>query len=91
MTEIGVMRINARLDDDTGRKLAYVERETGWSISEIVRRAIDAYYSHFKTVRADPANVLRKSGFIGCVDGPADLSVTYKGELQRVSDKHGHR
>jgi Ribbon-helix-helix protein, copG family len=85
------MRINARLDDDTGRKLAYVERETGWSISEIVRRAIDAYYGSFKTVRADAASALRKSGFLGCADGPADLSVTYKGELQRVSDKHGDR
>jgi hypothetical protein len=85
------MRINARLDDDTSRKLAYVERETGWSISEIVRRAIDAYYSSFRTVRADPAGALRKSGFIGCASGPADLSVTYKEELQRLSDKHGDR
>lgn len=85
------MRINARLDDDTGRKLAYVERETGWSISEIVRRAIDAYYRNFRSVRADPASALKKSGFIGCVEGPADLSVTYKGELQRLSGKHGDR
>jgi len=85
------MRINARLDEDTGRKLAYVERETGWSISEIVRRAIDAYYSNFKTAKANPASALKKSGFIGCVDGPDDLSVMYKGELQRLSDKHGDR
>jgi len=85
------MRINARLDEDTGRKLAYVKRETGWNISEIVRRAIDAYYSNFKNVKANPASALKKSGFIGCVDGPADLSVTYKGELQRLSDKHGDR
>jgi hypothetical protein len=85
------MRINARLDEDTRRKLAYVERETGWSISEIVRRAIDAYYSHFRTARADPANALKKSGFIGCADGPPDLSVTYKEELQQLSDKHGDR
>jgi hypothetical protein len=77
------MRINARLDDDTRRKLAYVERETGWSISDIVRKAIDAYYKTFKAAKADPGGALRKSGFIGCAEGPADLSTTYKAELKQ--------
>lgn len=90
MTKV-IMRINARLDDDTGRKLAYVERETGWGISEIVRRAIDAYYASFRAAKADAARALGKSGFIGCAEGPADLSREYKEELQKLAHKHGNR
>jgi len=85
------MRINARLDDVRSRKLAYLERETGWSVSRIVRTAIDTYYRALRRATADPASALKKSGFIGCAEGPSDLSVTYKNELRGLSVKHGHR
>jgi hypothetical protein len=85
------MRVNARLDGASGRKLAYLERQTGWSISEIVRKALDAYYSHFKSSKGEPRAVLERSGFIGCADGPRELSNTYKDHLPGLSNKHGHR
>ncbi len=85
------MRINARLNDASNRKLSYLERETGWSISEIVRRAIDAYYTQFKTAKGDPASALEKSGFIGCGEGPSELSTAYKEDLERLATKHGDR
>ena len=85
------MRINARLDDASSRELSYLERETGWSVSEIVRRAIRSYCTHFKRAKADPENALKRAGFIGCADGPSDLSQNYKEELQHVSEKHGYR
>ncbi len=85
------MRINARLDDVSSRELSYLERETGWSISEIVRNAIRSYSAQFKRVKADPENALKRSGFIGCAEGPSDLSQTYKDELHLVSEKHGYR
>ncbi len=37
------MRVNARLDEDSEEKLAYLEKETGLSVSEIMRRAIASY------------------------------------------------
>ena len=85
------MRINARLDEVSSRELSYLERETGWSISEIVRNAIRSYSAHFKRAKADPENALKRSGFIGGAEGPPDLSQTYKDELHRVSEKHGYR
>ena len=85
------MRINARLDDVSSRELSYLERETGWSVSEIVRKAIKSYSAHFKRAKADPENALKRSGFIGCAVGSSDLSQTYKDELHQVSEKHGHR
>lgn len=85
------MRINARLDDVRSRRLTYLERATGWSVSKIVRTAIDTYYRHFRQAKADPSSALTESGFIGCADGPSDLSGTYKDELHRLSSKHGHR
>ena len=85
------MRINARLDEDTGRKLAYLERETNMSVSEIVRQAISAYYARFRNDNADPAGALIKAGFIGCGEGPSDLSATYKDGLRTLAKKHGDR
>jgi hypothetical protein len=85
------MRINARLDDVRSRKLAYLERETGWSVSRIVRTAIDTYYRALRRAKADPASALKNSGFVGCAEGPSDLSVAYKNELRSLSVKHGHR
>jgi hypothetical protein len=37
-------RLNARLDPEMERKVAYLRRRTGLGTSEVVRAAIDHYY-----------------------------------------------
>ena len=85
------MRVNARLDEDSSQKLSYLERETGWGVSEIIRKAIQTYYRDFRREKVEPKTALERSGFIACADGPRDLSVTYKTELRGLDSKHGHR
>lgn len=86
------MRINARLDNPSRQKLLYLQRMTGWRISEIVGKAIDAYYGQFRKANARSAELLAQSGFVGCSEGPRDLSVTYKNQLRPdLADKHDHR
>ncbi len=83
------MRVNARLDEDSEEKLAYLEKEKCLSVSEIMRRAIASYYSRFRNDNADPAMALIKAGFIGCGEGPEDLSTNFKEHLQELHTKHG--
>lgn len=83
------MRINARLDERSEAKLAFLEKETGLSVSEIVRRAIDSYYSRFRNENSDPSMALTLAGFVGCGEASADLSSDYKNELKRWAAKHG--
>lgn len=86
------MRINARLDDTTSRKLSYLQKLTGWGVSEIVRKALETYYRHFKNTQAQSAKLLAESGFIGCGEGPENLSETYKQHLvDDMGRKHDHR
>ena len=85
------MRVNARLDEDTSQKLSYLERETGWGVSEIIRKAIQIYHRDFRREKVEPKTALERSGFIACADGPRDLSVNYKSGLLGLESKHGHR
>ena len=85
------MRINARLDDGASRKLAYLKDATGWSVSEILRRAIDALHGRIRA-QTSAAEVLKEEGFVGCSDGPSELSTTYKDDLaSALADKHDSR
>ena len=86
------MRINARLDDASSKKLDYLRRMTGWGISDIVRKAIDTYYRHFRKANARSAELMAQSGLVGCSEGPRDLSENYKSELSReLATKHDNR
>lgn len=85
------VRINARLDENSEEKLAYLEKETGLSVSEIMRRAIASYYSRFRNDNADPSMALIKAGFVGCGEASEDLSTSYKQHLKDLHTKHGDR
>ncbi|MBA3563590.1 MAG: CopG family transcriptional regulator [Gammaproteobacteria bacterium] len=86
------MRVNARLDEETGRKLSYLKRAVGRPASEIIRSAIDAYYNQLLKRGAKSAELLTGTGFVGCGEGDIDLSVSYKGAwLNEQHRKHGHR
>ena len=76
-------RINARVPAEIARKLAVLERRTGLGTTEIVLRAIERYHAACEDEDAQPAALLRETGFVGCAEGPATLSRDYKSELTR--------
>jgi predicted transcriptional regulator len=73
-------RINARLEPELAKKLAYLRRRTGKSTTEIVRESLESYYERVRRA-CEPASAL--ADFIGSAEGPADLSETYKAELSQ--------
>ena len=86
------MRINARLDEDRSHKLRFLLQATNQKISEIVKRAIDAYYEQIKSARPRPAEILNASGFVGSGKADPALSATYKRRLgESLAAKHDHR
>ena len=86
------MRINARLDEDRKRKLEYLMRVTGLRVSDIIKQAIDALYERSERAGSRPGQLLTGSGFVGCGEGPEDLSASYKDALPvSMRAKHGHR
>jgi hypothetical protein len=80
-------RINARLPPDVARKVAYLERCTKMSTTEIVTESIDRYYAAIVHEEGSPAEVLERAGFVACARGPEDLSVSYKADLTRSIGK----
>jgi len=84
------VRINVRLDESLSRKLEALKKETGTTTSEVLRRAIDLYFSSVRDIPVEA--VLTGTGFVGCGEGPADLSESYKEELAKdLKNKHDHR
>lgn len=81
------MRVNARLDEATQRELQQLVRDTGLSVTEVIRAAIHRYYLQEAAQAQSVADSF--ADLIGSVDGPADMSVTYKQACtQSLRDKH---
>ena len=74
-------RINARLDEALARKVDLLRRRTGRTVSQIVQESLARYCDETLGREDDPLSVLKRAGFVGCADGPADLSKTYKHKL----------
>jgi predicted RNA polymerase sigma factor len=81
MTSAKVHRINARLSPDVARKVAYLQRRTKMSTTDVVRESIDRYYAAVMDAEGSPADLLERAGFVACAEGPEDLSVSYKASL----------
>ncbi len=77
----GRARLNARMDPEMERKVAYLRRRTGLGTSELVRASIDHYYRAVRAGGASAKEILDASGFIAGGSGPRDLSTTYKAVL----------
>jgi len=77
-------RINARLDDALAQKVALVRRRTRRSVSQIVKESLVRYCDEELGRGGEPLAILKNAGFIGCADGPADLSTSYKTELAQA-------
>jgi predicted transcriptional regulator len=73
-------RINARLSADLARKVEALRKRTGQSSTEIVKASLESYYAAV-TREENPAALL--ADLIGCANGPADLSLSYKQELTK--------
>jgi metal-responsive CopG/Arc/MetJ family transcriptional regulator len=76
-------RINARLDDALARKVARVSRESGQSVSALIKAALEAYCDRADARTPDAKAILQRSGFISSSAGSPELSTTYKLELTR--------
>jgi predicted DNA-binding protein len=74
-------RINARLDDELARKVELVRKRTNRTVSQIVQESLLRYCEQELADGNDSASILKATRFVGCADGPADLSSTYKTDL----------
>ena len=83
------MRINARLDTDHSKKLEELRKRCNSSVSDIVKEAIDLMYAQQTDASKKKIEALLKSDFIGCGQGPKDLSENHKDYLtQSLGNKH---
>ena len=54
------------------------------STTEVVLESIERYYAAVMQEERSAEDALASAGFIGCANGPADLSTNYKQELTRT-------
>ncbi len=84
------MRINARLDEKTEKELTYIRELTGESVTDAIKYSLSLYSDRLKSSQGKKMRELLDSDFIGCSEGPRDLSGNYKNYLhQALTDKHG--
>lgn len=84
------MRINARLDEVRAEKLKQLKALTRLGVSEIVKWAIDVLHQQRAGQPREKLDALLSSDFVGCAEGPEDLSSRYKQYLTRdLENKHG--
>lgn len=76
-------RINARLDKALARKVSLVQKRTRRSLSQVVQESLTRYCDAELSDGGEPLAILKSAGFVGCADGPADLSSAYKKDLTR--------
>jgi hypothetical protein len=74
-------RINARLEPELARKVAAVQRRTKKGLTDIVKESLELYCEAQLGEKGHAYETLKRVGFIGCADGPSDLSARYKEEL----------
>lgn len=76
-------RINARLDKTLARKVSLVQKRTHRSLSQVVQESLTRYCDEELREGGEPLSIFKSAGFVGCADGPADLSAGYKKDLTR--------
>lgn len=88
------MRINARLDEAYSKKLEYIMHKTGVNKSEVIKQAIEIYYNQLtkQQLQANPMDIFRQNGFIGCAEAEENLSATCKRAFSNgLESKNDHR
>ena len=85
------MLINTNLDDIIAEKIDYLVKTTQLTLADILKNAVNLYYEITRTSPADKLKAFEESGFIGCGEGDAHLSVNYKHDLRELMErKYGH-
>lgn len=85
-----VTRVNARLDAETASALRRLVRETGLSVTDVLKLSLLRLSEQQAGPRQPPAEAF--AYLIGSFDGPRDLSERYKDELAAsLARKHGAR
>jgi hypothetical protein len=87
MTAAKSNRINARLTPELARKAGYLERRLNLSTTEVIHRAIERYYAEISEEAEGTEAILARTGFVGCAEGSANLSRSYKREIARSLGK----
>ena len=72
------MDINVSLDERAEKHLAFVQSATQQRVSDIVSHALDLYYRQLEDQQGVGTRMLMESDFIGCAEGPENLSADYK-------------
>jgi hypothetical protein len=78
---MSVTRISASLEPSLARKVAAVQRRTGKSVTDIVKESIETYCDTQLSEAGSTLDALMATGFVGCAEGPEDLSERYKTDL----------
>jgi hypothetical protein len=85
------MLINTNLDDSLAEKIDYLLKTTQLTLSDILKNSVNLYYELTRISPADRLKAFEESGFIGCGEGDAHLSVNYKNDLRELMEqKYGH-
>lgn len=87
------VRVNARLDPASAEKLQAIMHLTGKSVTEVLKAAVELYFSGLEAQQRPGAQELAlRVGLVGCGEGPGDLSSRYKAYLSEgLAGKHDHR
>lgn len=79
------MELHIRLDENHSEKIRLLQKELHLPPETLVQQAIDLLYQQQHPV-AEAFEILQASGFIGCMQGPGDLSENYKSVID-LGDK----
>lgn len=71
-------RITVRLEPEYIQKLDVLKNQKRVSITQVLKLAIDEYYARQVAAAVIQREALLSSGFVGCVEGEADISESYK-------------
>jgi hypothetical protein len=77
-------RINARLDKELAQKVSLVRKRTSRSLSQVVKESLTRYCDEELRKDGEPMSILKAAGYVGCADGPEDLSSDYKRHLTQT-------
>jgi nucleoid-associated protein YejK len=86
------MIINARLDEQSEKDLQFIQEQTGETVTQIIKELLADRANKIRQKQQPRSKMkaLLESDFVGCAEGPEDLSVNYKDYLyQGLKEKHG--
>ncbi|MBE0435158.1 MAG: hypothetical protein IBX56_05070 [Methylomicrobium sp.] len=86
------MKINAKLDKQSEQNLLFIQEQTGETVTRIIKELLaeKAESLRQKTRTGAKMKALLESDFVGCAEGPEDLSENYKDYLYNgLKEKHG--